>query len=297
MFGICSTIKPIKMIKYSLTIGTFPSISTIFVFSIIESLSPQIILLVNQFQRTKLLESLWCRRPKEEAGFSGLFPAGMDHKTSPWESTFAQSLRMTLSVVMVWIYGLSKNIRDHENMIFNFHLIWKDHPPACHRRKLPRLLPRWKWGSQSHRRSKPSWFSPLWFLGKMKMLWNWSESKYEISFKWVLWNWKLKFVKVKVAYRTMGRWWWHQLCRRCSWKSQTFPSLTLEPTCKGFFHVYFQTAALSFETWFEVCLPHLLVSGLREGKHGDWRRPCTSLNIFARLKQEDFKSCITLGHT
>ena len=198
---------------------------------------------------------------------------------------------------MVWIYGLSKNIRDHENMIFNFHLIWKDHPPACHRRKLPRLLPRWKWGSQSHRRSKPSWFSPLWFLGKMKMLWNWSEWKYKMCFKWVLWNWKLKFVKVKVAYRTMGRWWWHQLCRRCSWKSQTFPSLTLEPTCKGFFHAYFQTAALSFETWFEVCLPHLLVSGLREGKHGDWRRPCTSLNIFARLKQEDFKSCITLGHT
>ena len=162
--------------------------------------SPQIILLVNQFQRTKLLESLWCRRPKEEAGFSGLFPAGMDHKTSPWESTFAQSLRMTLSVVMVWLYGLSKNIRDHENMIFNFHLIWKDHPPACHRRKLPRLLPRWKWGSQSHRRSKPSWFSPLWFLGKMKMLWNWSEWKYKMCFKWVLWNWKLKFVKVKGAF-------------------------------------------------------------------------------------------------
>ena len=123
----------------------------------------------------------------------------------------------------------------------------------------------------------------------------WKDENVVELFRVKIWNvLKVSFVKLKVEicksksgfYRTMGRWWWHQLCHRCSWKSQTFPSLTLEPTCKGFFHVYFKTAALSFETWFEVCLPHLLVRGLREGKHGDWRRPCTSLNIFARLKQE-----------
>ena len=44
------------------------------------------------------------------------------------------------------------------------HLLWKGRPRACRRIKRPRVRPIWRWGSQSHRISRPSCYSAQWFL-------------------------------------------------------------------------------------------------------------------------------------
>ena len=49
-------------------------------------------------------------------------------------------------------------------LILMWYLLWKGPPRACHRRRWPRVQPIRRWGRQSRRISKSSWYSEQSFL-------------------------------------------------------------------------------------------------------------------------------------